>query len=405
MKKLICLLIMFALMACSVSSLAEEWKCSKCANTATGNFCSNCGTPKPITEIVELPSYIGETFTEKGITYGLLDNGTVQIMKYNGSDATVTIPSKVKDYPVVGVGEAAFKDNTTLEGLINWAEFEFIGDYAFSGCTSLKTITIPSKTETIGVSAFEDCTSLETVIMWAKLKVIPEFAFKNCTKLESFSISSDTTTIGESAFEGCTNLNTAIFWGGETIGKSAFKNCTSLESISLPSSITLIEEAAFQGCTKLDSIIMWNKDAVVQKNAFLNCPYSNKDSIKGYIETEEDSNETEQASLPMVIKTPEPIAETATKEVATNGIRSEIKEALDSYEKFFDEYCAFMKKYSENPSDLSLIMSFATYMGQYADTMSKLDALDDGTLSKAELKYYLEVTSRITQKLVDVSDL
>lgn len=51
----------------------------------------------------------------------------------------------------------------------------------------------------------------------------------------------------------------------------------------------------------------------------------------------------------------------SVKEVATNGIRPEIKEALDSYEKFFDEYCAFMKKYSENPSDLSLIMSFATY--------------------------------------------
>ena len=96
--------------------------------------------------------------------------------------------------------------------------------------------------------------------------------------------------------------------------------------------------------------------------------------------------------------------ETAAPETAAHetGIRSEFKEALDSYEAFFVEYCSFMRKYMENPLDWSLLADYATYMTKYAEFMGKLDDIDEQDLSSEELAYYLEVNARISAMLADV---
>ena len=86
-----------------------------------------------------------------------------------------------------------------------------------------------------------------------------------------------------------------------------------------------------------------------------------------------------------------------------DGMRPAFKEALDSYEAFIDEYCEFMKKYMDNPTDLSLLNDYTEYMSKYADTMSKIDDLDDGNMNEAETKYYIEVTGRISKKLLEIS--
>ena len=86
-----------------------------------------------------------------------------------------------------------------------------------------------------------------------------------------------------------------------------------------------------------------------------------------------------------------------------DGMRKEFKEAMDSFEAFFDQYVAFMQKYKSAPTDLSLLADYAKFMAQYTDMMQKMDAWDDGTLSNAELSYYIAVTSRISQKLLTVA--
>lgn len=95
--------------------------------------------------------------------------------------------------------------------------------------------------------------------------------------------------------------------------------------------------------------------------------------------------------------------EEKTVESLVEGIRPEFKEAIDSYEKFFDKYCSFMKKYKESPDDLSLLADYTQYLTQYSETMEKMDALDDGDLNDAETKYYIEVTARINQKLIEAA--
>ncbi len=41
---ILCMVLLFSL---STASLAEEWICQSCGNSASGNFCSNCGAAKP----------------------------------------------------------------------------------------------------------------------------------------------------------------------------------------------------------------------------------------------------------------------------------------------------------------------------------------------------------------------
>ena len=93
------------------------------------------------------------------------------------------------------------------------------------------------------------------------------------------------------------------------------------------------------------------------------------------------------------------------KKTSTNGIRPEFKEALDSYEDFFDEYIAFMKKYTDADSTEALEMmgDYTDYMEQYTITMEKLDELETDDLSKEETLYYVKVTNRITEKLLEVA--
>lgn len=79
------------------------------------------------------------------------------------------------------------------------------------------------------------------------------------------------------------------------------------------------------------------------------------------------------------------------------------KEAMDSYEKFFDEYIAFMKKYKESENPLDMMSEYSDYMKQYAETMQKMGELEDEELTDADAIYYLEVTARINKKLLEVA--
>ena len=101
--------------------------------------------------------------------------------------------------------------------------------------------------------------------------------------------------------------------------------------------------------------------------------------------------------------TPKPTARpTAKPSPAPNGVRPEVKEALDSYEAFMDEYIAFMARFeaAEGDSLLALLGDYYAMLLRYEEMGEKLEALEEEDLNKTELAYYLEVTNRVTQKLL-----
>jgi hypothetical protein len=76
---------------------------------------------------------------------------------------------------------------------------------------------------------------------------------------------------------------------------------------------------------------------------------------------------------------------------------------MDSYEQFFDEYVAFMKKFKEAEDTTSILGEYAAMMQQYTQTMADLNKIDEGSLSDAEALYYADVMLRINQKLLQVA--
>ena len=95
----------------------------------------------------------------------------------------------------------------------------------------------------------------------------------------------------------------------------------------------------------------------------------------------------------------------ADSKVASNqGVDPELKDFLDSYEAFVDEYVVFMQQYSKNPSDLSLLAKYADIMQKYSDFAVKVEKYDTKTMSTEDAAYYIEVTSRCSQKMLKVLD-
>ena len=79
---------------------------------------------------------------------------------------------------------------------------------------------------------------------------------------------------------------------------------------------------------------------------------------------------------------------------------------MDSYEAFIDEYVAFMNKYAESDgSDPALLTDYASYMSRYADMVADFEAWENEEMNEAEAAYYLEVQTRVSQKLFEVSAL
>ena len=80
----------------------------------------------------------------------------------------------------------------------------------------------------------------------------------------------------------------------------------------------------------------------------------------------------------------------------STGVDPDLRAFLDEYEEFMDKYIEFMQKY-ENSSNTAAM--FADYTAKYASFTEKLDRYDSDTMSAADSAYYLEVVTRVNQKL------
>lgn len=166
---------------------------------------------------------------ELTVEYRVLDNGKAEISGVSGDGNYVTIDSKIDGHEVIRIGDHAFENCDTLEGVLFWAKIEEIGDYAFANCTALKEISVPYETKQVGAHAFEGCVLLESAVLWGDPD-IGDYAFANCTALPSISIGYNTKKVGAHAFDGCTALTKVIIWNDDTvIEEAAFLNCPSLK--------------------------------------------------------------------------------------------------------------------------------------------------------------------------------
>ena len=134
-------------------------------------------------------------------------------------------------------------------------ETNAIGEYAFSGCSGLTSITLPSGIFFIEECAFYGCSGLTSITLPSGVTSIRESAFENCSGLTSITLPSGVTLIRKSVFSGCRGLTSITLPSGVTsIGESAFKGCGGLTSLTIHSDVTEISSSAFWGCTGLKDV-------------------------------------------------------------------------------------------------------------------------------------------------------
>ena len=168
-----------------------------------------------------------------------------------------------------------------------------IGWGAFSGCSSLTSVTIPNSVTSIGSDAFYNCSSLTSVTIPNSVTSIGSWAFQYCSSLTSVTIPESVTSIGDYAFYGCYSLpvednlryadtylveavdktlsTCSIKEGTKWIGSDAFDGCSSLTSVTIPNSVTSIGDEAFKGCSSLTSVTIPESVTSIGDEAFKGC--------------------------------------------------------------------------------------------------------------------------------------
>jgi len=173
---------------------------------------------------------------------------------------------------VTNIGQSAFSGCSSLSSITIPSSVTNIGQGAFSGCSNLTEITISSSVTRIEYSTFSSCSSLTSITIPSSVTSIGDRAFSNCISLMQIDIPSSVTSIENEAFVGCSSLTEITIPSSVTsIGYSAFSVCSSLTEITIPSSVTCIENAAFYGCSSLSTITIPSSVTSIGSGAFSGC--------------------------------------------------------------------------------------------------------------------------------------
>ena len=268
---------------------------------------------------------IATSFTEK---YGDALNGyyVIRIIDTQGNNASLPNYKKAF-YAMTNLEKLTFAADANGLGV---DKFTFtVGEYAFYGCTSLATLTLPDNVNKIGKYAFQNTAILDFTIP-AKCETIGENAFYNTKKLQTVKVSEAgnavMTQIGSKVFanssvktlnlENATSLEMIaddafiydlsavnnqlqevtlpkavapakvsdfILFDGFTPSftkGNAFANCTGLKKIDnlKISQVQLIMNGAFENCESLEELNfpatanIAPSDNTSKTSAFLNCP-------------------------------------------------------------------------------------------------------------------------------------
>ena len=225
----------------------------------TGAF-SNCSN---LTEILVEEGNTAYTSIE-GV---LFSNEKTTLVAYPAAKAPdYEIPNSVS-----AIGDYAFSECVGLTSVTIPNSVTAIGDYAFY-CSGLTSITIPNSVTAIGTAAFSNCSGLTSVTIPNSVTAIGNYAFYRCIGLTSITIPNSVTAIGRSAFANCTGLTSITIPNSVTaISDHAFSNCSGLTSVTIPNSVTTISMSTFANCTGLTSITIPNSVTAISEYAFSNC--------------------------------------------------------------------------------------------------------------------------------------
>ncbi len=163
----------------------------------------------------------------------------------------------------------------------------------------------------------------------------------------------------------------------------AEKGIDTIESISL----TI-------GAENGDGMLMTEKKEIT-------IPLKDVDGTKNTSVKKQNDAEKTQVSEETIPK--KEVEASEANDTASDQVDPDFKKMMDSYEAFFDEYVEFMKKYNNSDDVLSMMDDYSDYLTKYTDYMDKLYNVDAENMSEADAYYYVEVSTRILDKLKEIN--
>jgi hypothetical protein len=135
--------------------------------------------------------------------------------------------------------------------MVNEQPFIYIGQSEDEIPKDVFRVIVDPSVKEIGARAFKKCTRLMNVELCDGLELIDREAFSGCTSLKQISIPSSVKKVGSLAFYYCKRLtNVELSDGLESIERCAFVLCSSLQQIIIPSSVKVIGGEAFEFCNR-----------------------------------------------------------------------------------------------------------------------------------------------------------
>ncbi len=196
--------------------------------------------------LAAVPITAGAAEGDTNFEYTVLEDGTIQIDKYIGTDTDVIIPEEIdgRKVTVIGWGASIINENVTSVEMPNTVTKLSAG--CFNDSTSLEKINLSTNIKIIERGSFGGCISLKDIEIPDNVEIIEWGAFASCTSLSRITIPSKVKEVGEGTFGGCINLESVVIQEGvKRISKYAFTSCTKLSAVYFPKGIEYIDETSF----------------------------------------------------------------------------------------------------------------------------------------------------------------
>lgn len=187
----------------------------------------------------------------------------------------LVIPEEYEGKPVVSIGESAFDvddgdGDETLNSVYLPQSVKDIGEYAFYGCSGLKSVNLEN-VENLYKGAFYECTGLERAEM-GKLQTLGQYAFYGCASLSYVRVES-IKTFEEQALRNCPALERVDFGDGvETLADYTFYESDGVRFLSFgkgfsqevtinsfPSGLEWVEVSAENATYATEGGVLYNK--------------------------------------------------------------------------------------------------------------------------------------------------
>ncbi len=146
-----------------------------------------------------------------------LEDGTLSIISYKGSELQVVIPERIGKRPVTVIGHDAFSPQAPRAD-----------GYMRSVRANLRSIVIPEGVTEIGAYAFACCGHLEWVELPHSLRSIGNYAFTKCTGLRKLIIPPKMERLDAGLFEGFSKPCHVYLPRGVTYISPVYHSCTNL---------------------------------------------------------------------------------------------------------------------------------------------------------------------------------